>query len=170
MIERSPRDEQHWNDDNKKTTMTTTPSTCPWCGARFDRRATGGKPQQFCSEACRRALDALGRAWIATALAAGQLSVEDLRNGPTATRAFVGDASNEAPRPEGFVPVELGPGTIGALVDLGYLKANRRADPEAVGIALALSVAVDREMKSATAQIWTEVLDLVRTCVGSSGG
>jgi hypothetical protein len=64
---------------------------CLWCGRRFMPRASGGKPQSFCRPACRRALDARGRRWIAAALADGRLTIGDLRNGRAATRALATD-------------------------------------------------------------------------------
>ena len=50
----------------------------------------------------------------------------------------------------------MGPGTIGELVDLGYLKPDRGVDREAVEFAVALAMAVAREMKEATAGIWRD--------------
>jgi len=53
---------------------------CLWCGRAFTPRATGRKAQRFCRPACRRAFDAAGRRWVAGAIAAGALTIPDLRN------------------------------------------------------------------------------------------
>ena len=63
---------------------------CLWCGRAFTLRATGGKAQRFCRPACRRVFDAAGRRWVAGALAAGALTIPDLRNAPSTTRALGG--------------------------------------------------------------------------------
>jgi len=63
-------------------------STCRWCGRAFTPRKNGGKPQYFCRSACRRALDAAGRRWIAAALADGCLTIDVLRTGIPETRAL----------------------------------------------------------------------------------
>jgi hypothetical protein len=70
---------------------------CLWCGSRFERRNDGGRAQRFCRPACRRALDAAGRRWIAGALASGALTSDMLRNGSPAIRALVPGV--EAPVP-----------------------------------------------------------------------
>jgi hypothetical protein len=62
---------------------------CLWCGASFVPRTDGGKPQRFCGPACRRALDAAGRRWIAEALADGAVTLADLKSGPSTTRALL---------------------------------------------------------------------------------
>jgi hypothetical protein len=62
---------------------------CMWCGRGFTPRRDGGKEQRFCSPTCRYALDAAGRRWIASALAVGTLTLDELRNGAAATRALL---------------------------------------------------------------------------------
>ena len=52
---------------------------CPWCGARFKPRQTGGRAQQFCSTRCRRQMDAGLRAWAQDQLAAGRVTNVDLQ-------------------------------------------------------------------------------------------
>jgi len=52
-------------------------------------RTTGGKPQTFCREACRRTFDAAGRRWIAAAVAEGSLTVAALKNAPNARRPLL---------------------------------------------------------------------------------
>ena len=77
--------------------MTEASDRCLWCGSRFKRRNDGGKAQRFCRPACRRALDAAGRRWIAGALASGALSSGDVRNGSLTTRALLPSAEAQAP-------------------------------------------------------------------------
>jgi hypothetical protein len=79
--------------------MTEASDRCPWCGNRFERRNDGGKAQRFCRSACRRALDAAGRRWIAGALASGALTLDDLRNGFLTTRALLPSPETPAPGP-----------------------------------------------------------------------
>jgi hypothetical protein len=69
---------------------------CFWCGRRFEPRNDGGKPQRFCSTRCRRALDAAGRRYIFDALAAGSLTVADLRrDAPRALRYGTRDGGDD---------------------------------------------------------------------------
>jgi hypothetical protein len=78
-----------------------TAGACPWCGRTFTPRATGGKAQRFCREACRRAFDAAALRWVADALAAGTVTIADLRGGSCATRALAraGKIPPETDRP-----------------------------------------------------------------------
>ena len=62
---------------------------CTWCTRTFVRRTTGGHAQRFCRPDCRRAFDAAARRWVAKAIADGTLTLDELRDGPTATRALV---------------------------------------------------------------------------------
>ena len=83
---------------------------CRWCGHAFTPRATSGKRQRFCRPACRRNLDAAGRRWVAGAIAAGALTIPDLRNASSTMRALAGAGkiSSETPllvpEPPGPVP------------------------------------------------------------------
>jgi len=74
-----------------------TATVCLWCDRTFAPRTSGGKPQHFCRPACRRALDAAGRRWIAAALADGRLSIDALRSGSPGTRALPVAAISVAP-------------------------------------------------------------------------
>jgi len=69
---------------------------CLWCGRAFTPR---GKAQRFCRPACRRAYDAAGRRWVAWALAIGTLTIPDLRNASSTTRALAaaGKIPSETP-------------------------------------------------------------------------
>ncbi len=93
-------------------------STCKWCGRPFAPRGSGGKPQHFCQPACRRALDAAGRRWIAAALADGRLTIDALRNGLAATRALPAD--DETP-PAAEETVALLDDVLAALLDDAWL-------------------------------------------------
>ena len=61
---------------------------CAWCDRPFCRRCNGGKAQRFCGQRCRRQFDAGGRAFVRAALAAGRLTVAELRNAIATTRAL----------------------------------------------------------------------------------
>ena len=56
---------------------------CLWCGHPF-RARRGGSPQRFCQARCRTAFWSALRRWGKRAIAAGVLTVIDLRNGATA--------------------------------------------------------------------------------------
>lgn len=70
---------------------------CPWCSTDFTPRA-GGKPQKFCTPACRRDMAHAVNAWVSAALDAGMLTAKDLRSGPAATQALLraADPAREA--------------------------------------------------------------------------
>ena len=80
-----------------------------WCGSRLGGRNDGDKAQRFCRPACRRALDAAGRRWIAGALASGALSSGDVRNGSLTTRALLPCAEAQAPAHGQSAPVVAPP-------------------------------------------------------------
>lgn len=54
---------------------------CPWCERRFSLRRTGGKPQRFCSERCRRAEEWAVRGWAQHQLAAGRVTIAEIKRG-----------------------------------------------------------------------------------------
>ena len=53
--------------------------SCEWCGNSFAPRTNGGKPQRFCSQRCRRALDSALRAWAQEQHARGRVTVAELQ-------------------------------------------------------------------------------------------
>jgi hypothetical protein len=55
---------------------------CLWCGRRFRPRQTGGKPQRFCCAGHRSRYWGTGRKWLAQAVEAGFISLDDLRRDP----------------------------------------------------------------------------------------
>jgi hypothetical protein len=65
------------------------------------------------------------------------------------------------------VPVAVGPGTIAGLVDLGTSPPTDAPIP--VEFAIALSVAVEQGLRTATRRIWTQIFELLRTYVLASG-
>jgi len=67
--------------------MTGAPA-CLWCGGPFQRH-DGGKPQRFCSEACRIALHRAARQWALSELAAGRVTLAQLKEG-SASNVYVG--------------------------------------------------------------------------------
>ena len=56
-----------------------TTRACTWCGDPYTPRKTGGRPQRFCSEGCRRAFGSGCRAWAGALLASGLLPVSALK-------------------------------------------------------------------------------------------
>ena len=88
---------------------------CLWCCKYFKTRCDGGKRQVFCCPACRREHDAAGRRWVAQAIATGTLTVDELKNGPAATRALLPSVISSAlallrPRKTGSVASAERPG------------------------------------------------------------
>ncbi|MCZ6482746.1 MAG: hypothetical protein O6757_05835 [Alphaproteobacteria bacterium] len=53
---------------------------CLWCDTPFERRTTGGSPQRYCSTDCRVAFHLAARRWAEMAVAAGWLTVEELKD------------------------------------------------------------------------------------------
>jgi hypothetical protein len=56
---------------------------CEWCGRPF-RPRRGGSPQRFCGARCRTAFWSALRRWGERAVAAGILTIADIRNGDPA--------------------------------------------------------------------------------------
>jgi hypothetical protein len=83
---------------------------CAWCGKRFSPRSSGGRPQRFCRPACRRVCHEAARTWALAELAAGRLTVADLRNAPPTTCALVGGARATSEAPEAQPPAEAAAG------------------------------------------------------------
>jgi hypothetical protein len=52
---------------------------CPWCERAFTPRRTGGKPQRFCCDTCRRAFERELRAWARNQIAAGDVTPAQLQ-------------------------------------------------------------------------------------------
>jgi len=73
---------------------------CLWCGKSFTPRITGGAPQIFCCQPCRRAFDTAGRAWVLDAARSRQITVAERPNGERALTLGV-------PPPDDTEPTEL---------------------------------------------------------------
>jgi hypothetical protein len=58
--------------------------TCLWCSQPFRARQTGGSPQRFCCAAHRAAFHAAARRWAECLVAAGLVSIADLKAAPAA--------------------------------------------------------------------------------------
>jgi hypothetical protein len=52
---------------------------CDWCSRPFTPRRTGGRPQRFCSERCRRASEKAMREWAQQELAAGRVTIAEIK-------------------------------------------------------------------------------------------
>ena len=52
---------------------------CLWCERPFTSRRTGGKPQRFCRDTCRRAFERELRAWARDQIAAGDVTPAQLQ-------------------------------------------------------------------------------------------
>ena len=63
---------------------------CLWCGHPF-RARRGGSPQRFCRARCRTAFWSALRRWGERAIAAGTLTVIDLKNGAKAACTLQGE-------------------------------------------------------------------------------
>jgi hypothetical protein len=120
---------------------------CSWCGQDLqDRR--GGCPQRFCSTEHRLLFWSTLRRWGARAVAAGILTIADIRNGDPTACTLPGAPISPPPQP---VPAEeqdclsddfgrlldemdeiLGEPTIGLLIRLGWLARDRQKDHAAV--------------------------------------
>jgi hypothetical protein len=128
---------------------------CSWCDRAFRPRQSGGHAQRFCCPSCRRAFHAAARNWVLAGLAAGDIGISDVKNGPPATRALSGRAISPSPTHRGPPPQPasaeeqeclsddfrqllhemdeiLGESTIPLIVRLGWLSRDRRKDHAAV--------------------------------------
>jgi hypothetical protein len=74
-------------------------SSCCWCNRPFRARRDGGRAQRFCRPSCRRAFHGAARAWALAELAAGRLTLADIKNGRPATRAFLPASEEMGPGP-----------------------------------------------------------------------
>jgi hypothetical protein len=74
---------------------------CSWCSGPFTPRTTGGRPQRFCSERCRRASEKAMREWAQAELAAGRVTLAELPRRPILPA--VAPAPAEALRPSAAI-------------------------------------------------------------------
>ncbi len=120
---------------------------CSWCGRDLQARR-GGSPQRFCSAEHRSLFWSTLRRWGARAVAAGILTIDDIRNGDLAACTLPGAPISPPPQP---APAEeqdclsddfgrlldemdgtLGEPAIPLLIRLGWLARERREDHAAV--------------------------------------
>ncbi len=88
--------------------MTTEASpACLWCGKPFQPRRGGGSRQTFCRVTCRHRFHRSARQWAERAVAAGALTVADLRNGDHAAYTLPGGGKSPAPVPEEGTAIDL---------------------------------------------------------------
>jgi hypothetical protein len=82
-------------------------TACQWCDEPF-RARRGGSPQRFCGARCRSAFWTALRRWGERAVAAGILTIDDIRSGdPAACTLLPGHVSLA---PVGEMPAQcLGP-------------------------------------------------------------
>jgi hypothetical protein len=80
--------------------MTPATTACDWCETPYRARHSG-REQRFCGERCRRAFHSAVRRWTLGELAAGRLTLANIRNGLPATRTLATDAASSSPVPEG---------------------------------------------------------------------
>ena len=70
--------------------------SCRWCG-RACRLRRGGSPRVFCGPACRTAFHSAARRWAEGAVAAGVLTIADIRKGARAACTLLTGAVSPAP-------------------------------------------------------------------------
>src|SRR5206468_8299162 len=58
-----------------------TSTSCQWCERPFRARRGGGSKQRFCGAKCRTLFWTLLRRWGEQAIAAGTLTIADVKNG-----------------------------------------------------------------------------------------
>jgi endogenous inhibitor of DNA gyrase (YacG/DUF329 family) len=71
--------------------------TCHRCQRPFTPRSTGGKPQRFCSERCRRAFERELRAWARNQIAAGSVTPPQLQRARSPGRSGPGAITQSTP-------------------------------------------------------------------------
>jgi hypothetical protein len=121
---------------------------CSWCGQDLqDRR--GGSPQRFCSTEHRSLFWSTLRRWGARAVAAGILTIADIRNGDPAACTLPRAPTSSAPQPSSPAEAQkdlsddfsrlleemdgiLEEPTIALLIRLGWLARDRQKDHAAV--------------------------------------
>ena len=111
-----------------------------WCGQDLQVRR-GGSPQRFCSTEHRSLFWSTLRRWGARAVAAGILTIADIRNGdPEActlpggrvSRPLVAEEQDDFGRLLDEMDEILGEPTIALLTRLGWLARDRQKDHAAV--------------------------------------
>ena len=65
-----------------------TGALCRWCRSTIRVSRRGGSPAQFCSEVHRHAFWTSLRAWAWASFAAGEVTIEMLKRGPSSVHAL----------------------------------------------------------------------------------
>jgi hypothetical protein len=120
---------------------------CSWCGQDLQLRR-GGSPQRFCSTEHRSLFWSTIRRWGARAVAAGIVTIADIRNADPAACTLPGARVSSPPMPASAEGQDclsddfgqlleemdgiLGEPTIPLLIRLGWLARERREDHDAV--------------------------------------
>jgi len=113
------------------------PFACLWCERSFEPRR-GGSPQRFCGRGCRTAFWTGLRRWGERAVAAGILTIVDIKDGDPAACTLPPGSTNVA---GGYVAppvsllrflVEVEFDTVSWLVRLGFIRPNERNDLAAI--------------------------------------
>ena len=106
--------------------MTEEPSTsCQWCAKPFQARRGGGSPRRFCCTKCRTTFWSALRRWGEHAIAAGTLTITDVKNGVVA--ACTPPQGNEPPLPLSDIGAsDLAPGDalVKFIVDIERSKVD----------------------------------------------
>jgi len=125
---------------------------CSWCGQELQLRR-GGSPQRFCSTKHRSLFWSTLRRWGARAVAAGILTIADIRNGDPTACTLPGAPISSPPQPSSPAEAQedrsddfgrlldemdeiLGEPTIALLIRLRWLSRDRQKDHAAVMHAL----------------------------------
>jgi hypothetical protein len=74
-----------------------TPTICQWCERPFRARHGGGSPQRFCGPKCRTKFWSSLRRWGEQAIAAGTLTIADVKNGVVAACTPPQDSESPVP-------------------------------------------------------------------------
>ena len=82
-------------DGAEAANVTSISTVCLWCGHPFQARR-GGSPKRFCSAAHRVSFWSALRRWAARAVAAGALTVDQIRSGDPAACTLVASGSSPA--------------------------------------------------------------------------
>jgi hypothetical protein len=79
---------------------------CRWCG-RACRLRGGGSPRVFCGQACRTAFHTAARRWTERAVAAGVLTIADIRKVRLAACTLFTGTNSPAPTGAAQKPVPV---------------------------------------------------------------
>jgi len=91
---------------------------CRWCGRACQLRR-GGSPRVFCGPACRQQFHSAARRWAERAVAAGVLSLDQIRNGAPAACTLLPPGISPAPVDPARKPAPVAPAeSVGEVEEL----------------------------------------------------